>query len=236
MISIQRFLASGQKVQLSRPVYSGPLLLVDSSFNPPHRAHAKLAQIAQQEYPNGTVVLLLSTGNADKPSVSPKEMGTRIEMMYILAGELGPRTVIGLTTEAKFMDKAEALASAFPACKIVFALGFDTMLRILDQKYYREPVRQIADQLAKVASLVVLTRRNDEVSGTPDMGSMKGQEQLLETIWPHWRTGVRLVMAGNDTDEVSSSRARSTRAELLRCCTSGVVQYVLTHKLYQSSN
>lgn len=236
MISVKRFLASGSRIELSGSVESAPLLVVDSSFNPPHRAHAKLARSARQEYPNGTIVLLLSTGNADKPSVDPEILQTRVEMMSLFAEELGPSTVIGLTTEAKFMDKAVALTSAFPSCSVVFSVGFDTMLRMLDQKYYTVPVSTVMNQLTRMASFVVLTRRDDEVSGTPQMGELSSQAQLLEKIWPQWQKSVKLVAADNETDGVSSSRARATRAELTRCCTPKIVQFVTEHNLYPSSN
>ncbi|GMG56526.1 unnamed protein product [Ambrosiozyma monospora] len=102
------------------------LLILDSSFNPPHKAHASLiVQSLLHNYdPPGTlglatvnkfsVLLLLSINNADKKTAKPALFHHRVAMMFQLANELkkhyGVAVGVGLTDKSLFVDKSRVVS------------------------------------------------------------------------------------------------------------------------------
>ncbi|EDO18957.1 hypothetical protein Kpol_2002p27 [Vanderwaltozyma polyspora DSM 70294] len=117
------------------------LLVLDSSFNPPHLGHYELLKKTIEFYndSNNHVLLLLSVNNADK-APKPASFENRLQMISILNNILkseGIESSVGVTTHAKFVDKNDAIRdSGFFNNDIVFLVGFDTITRIFDSKYY----------------------------------------------------------------------------------------------------
>ncbi|CEP15045.1 hypothetical protein [Parasitella parasitica] len=118
------------------------LLVLDSSFNPPTKAHAQLLQTSLASYPsnffNGSL-LLFSTNNVDK-SLTGASALQRAQMMEIMARNFAD-TAVGFTPHGRFMDKAKYIHSWFAEryngqLELYFIVGFDTMTRLLDPKYY----------------------------------------------------------------------------------------------------
>ncbi|KAK4101781.1 hypothetical protein N658DRAFT_424822 [Parathielavia hyrcaniae] len=173
-------------------VRPGTLIVLDSSFNPPTRAHLRMATSAvhnivrkqggQEGLSGLRFLLLLSVKNADK-GVKPASFEQRMVMMWAFARELqcalsplqcqngeaessapsetgdghgqkrNPAETetlsvdIGLSTAPYFHDKSDALAElAFysgndnngdsVATEQIFLVGYDTLIRILNPKYY----------------------------------------------------------------------------------------------------
>jgi hypothetical protein len=97
-------------------------VLLSGSFNPLHTGHEQLASAA------GTMLGLpwsfeLPIVNADKPPLGYAEIERRLDQFR------GRYTVV-LSREPLFVGKA----ALFPGC--VFAIGYDTALRLLDPRYY----------------------------------------------------------------------------------------------------
>jgi nicotinamide-nucleotide adenylyltransferase len=140
------------------------LFVLDSSFNPPSKAHISIVKSAlktwkpksEQDVP--TVIFLLATTNADKKP-KPADFPDRIVMMYLAAQQLQnelakgsqpdipiPTIDVGVTKKPFFVDKAKAIHESnyhwIPGTKTgqvteqVHLTGFDTLLRILTPKYY----------------------------------------------------------------------------------------------------
>ncbi|KAI5784667.1 cytidylyltransferase family protein [Geopyxis carbonaria] len=118
-----------------QPVQPGPLYILDSSFNPPTLAHASLVLSCKPK----NLLLLLAVQNADK-APAPAEFEDRLAMMQLFEETL-PSDItvdIGITKHARFMDKSIAVAEHYGtlANEQVYLTGFDTLVRILDGKYY----------------------------------------------------------------------------------------------------
>lgn len=135
------------------------LYVLDSSFNPPSKAHASLIRTALKsqrslsETRDATprVLFLLATVNADKKP-KPADFEDRIVMMSLAAkdlrdslGELEPIIDVGITRLPYFVDKASSIDSSkiyrHPIredgiAEQVHLTGFDTLLRIFTPKYY----------------------------------------------------------------------------------------------------
>ncbi|KAL4956542.1 hypothetical protein BDW69DRAFT_78878 [Aspergillus filifer] len=135
----------------------GLLYVLDSSFNPPTKAHEHIAGSAIVENRSkpvwgkpSRVLLLLATQNADKPS-KPASFEDRLIMMQLCARDLQrsisslvdeincPVIDIGVTKKPYFVDKATAIESAgvYPSeLQQVHLTGYDTLIRIFNTKYY----------------------------------------------------------------------------------------------------
>lgn len=85
------------------------VLVLDSSFNPPHAAHLALAS----RYPGQMEarLLVLGAANADKGVAAQQDIDVRLEMMTEMAKEMGQNTaVVCLKGEAaRFVDKSRML-------------------------------------------------------------------------------------------------------------------------------
>lgn len=230
------FLNGDRRVQLSAsPGEESPLVILDSSFNPPTWAHVILARHGIDMFPHGTIVLMLATGNADKPAASPQNLQFRLDMMKRVADtELHQwPVVLGLTSQPQFLAKAEALKLAFPSNRLIFAMGFDTLLRLLQPQYYDVPVDSVLSKLFAISEILVLTREPDEVSRTPQsMKSASSQRAIIESELGAYLSKVHMVEASEDTNEVSSSRARTSEKAIRRLTPPAVADYAIEKSLY----
>ena len=249
------------------------LHVLDSSFNPPTTAHLALARssLAAPTPPpcpatdsssppsRRLLLLLLSAHNADKPT-GPATLLERLEMMHRLSLSLGPQLPsdvgvdIGLTKHARFIDKSQALAAAYPPAPHqpqTFLVGFDTLVRLLDPKYYPPPLHPPCSAPAPLdalqpffarARVCCMLRGEDVPAQHAYLERIRRGERLAEGCQPAWAACIELVDAPAETVGVSSSlvrdalRSRSGQPEvaevLQRCLTPEVAAYVLGHGLY----
>ncbi|KAL2018985.1 hypothetical protein VTK56DRAFT_10210 [Thermocarpiscus australiensis] len=156
------------------------LIVLDSSFNPPTRAHLRMARCAIRDLADKKgqrpstlrLLLLLSVNNADKEA-KPAAFDKRLALMWAFARDLrhdlqserepasveerdeAPIVDLGLSTLPYFHDKSAAIAessfytgegegegegdSADCPMEQVFLVGYDTLIRIFNPKYYGPP-------------------------------------------------------------------------------------------------
>ncbi|KAH8179190.1 cytidylyltransferase [Sarocladium implicatum] len=210
------------------------LVVMDSSFNPPTRAHFAMLQSAlsavrvskQSEGDAIRVLLLLAVKNADK-AAQPAAFPLRLGMMAAFGQEIrnaenGPdlHVDVGVTTEPYFHDKALAIqhsefygtGSATPLQ--VFLAGFDTLIRVFNPKYYEG-----ADGGMKAAlgPFFESSRLRVTLRGDDDWGSTEEQRQWVKDLAAggleakggrkEWLDKIELV-DGVEGGVVSSSRVR----------------------------
>lgn len=129
---------------VSRPTR---IAVLDSSFNPPTRAHYHLLKAAARVGCDA-VLLLLATNNVDKGQTGAGAV-ERLEMMEAMAldsiqsekEESALRHMaVGLTIHARFMDKAQPILDTYPpnTVQLSWIMGHDTMTRLFDPKYYKD--------------------------------------------------------------------------------------------------
>ncbi|KAJ3053097.1 hypothetical protein HK097_005040 [Rhizophlyctis rosea] len=134
---------------------SSPLniLILDSSYNPPTTAHLSLLQSSLSHLPQKPTQTLLtfSPANADK-SFSPSHLPTRLTLISLLADTFSlqnPQTPTQtiLLSKPYFKDKANELllhyrqisrSQSAESIRLWFILGYDTLIRFFDPKYYKE--------------------------------------------------------------------------------------------------
>ena len=113
--------------------------VVSGSFNPMHRGHGRLAEVAS-EMTGLPAAFELSITNVDKPALDVAEVRRRIEQFE------GRRD--GLVTRAPtFREKARLL----PNC--AFVIGVDTMTRLIEPKYYGDSESEMVAAMVEMRSL-----------------------------------------------------------------------------------
>ncbi|KAL2374980.1 hypothetical protein RJ035_005595 [Blastomyces gilchristii] len=220
------------KLQAGRPT---KLYVLDSSFNPPTKAHLSIAKSAlrQHEYiPAVRLLLLLATQNADKPS-KPASFEDRLVMMRIFAENIqaavtqaivsrdnaqggqqsAPTVDIGVTKLPYFIDKAAAISTSdfYPGSpEQILLTGYDTLVRILDTKYY--PPEHTLQPLGKFFGQhrLRVTFREDS-----EWGRREDQELFLQTLAQgarehdggkrEWAERIELVEGAKPGEEAVSS-------------------------------
>ncbi|KAJ5373349.1 Cytidylyltransferase [Penicillium concentricum] len=247
---LKRFLTSTKDFEVLTTIppdhsaESETLYVLDSSFNPPTRAHLRIASTALLENPKPRprLLLLLATQNADKPS-KPASFEDRLVMMELFARDLRahlasspafagsgfthgietlPLIDIGVTKKPYFVDKAAAIeaSDSYPvALEQVHLTGYDTLIRIFDSKYYPpdHTLKPLEPFLSK-HRLRVTMRPSDEWGGREEqleyVAALARGDRDGEGGRREWAERIQLVNGRASTDRPVSS----TRArEALKC-------------------
>lgn len=236
------------------------LCVLDSSFNPPHWGHTSLVDRALNYQYHGkqhandsmAVVLMFSVDNCDKKIPKPAPFEQRMVMMCMLADHLKkdfdvPVYVV-LTNKAIFAEKSlqlqqwiQSTVGGIDGLKLTFLLGFDTLVRVFNAKYYKpqrttEALKEFMDQ----NDLFVLTRDDDkdysleeQLRYVDDIRLGKNSECL-----PKWSEKIFVAPGDDSALKVSSSSIRrlieagndSWKSETLP----SIVDFIEEHKPYSS--
>ena len=116
---------------------AGTLLCLSASFNPMTVEHAALIREGNRLVPAHEILLLLATANVDK-SGEGLPWDRRFGLLLRFA-ESRPNVSVAAVGHGRFVDKLEAIRTAYPAgTRVVFLLGLDTLVRLFDPKYYAD--------------------------------------------------------------------------------------------------
>ena len=151
----------------------GPMVVLPGSFNPVHDGHRQMAAVAR-EMTGLDAVFELAVLNVDKPPLEESEIMRR------LAGLKGEGAV-ALTRTPTFQKKSEV----FPGS--VFVIGWDTMVRVIDPKYYGDSETAMLTALAEIwargCRFLVAGRQVDGSFRTlADVAIPQGFQPLFQSI------------------------------------------------------
>lgn len=209
--TLEAFNSSPSKFHIVRTLNPSPtqprtLYILDSSFNPPSRAHLSLAKSALKRQNPGEekptrLLLLFSTHNADK-APSPASFVQRIALMAVFAEDLltslknddniaDVSIDIGLTKEPYYTDKSVAIAEEAPEMYAskpihVHLVGYDTLIRFCNPKYYPKytpPLSALKPFFDPGHKLRVTQRPFDpNDSSSKEFGTVEDQNKYLNNI------------------------------------------------------
>ena len=133
----------------------------DSSFNPPQNAHVEMMRLAQEKFNLNEVLLLLAKANVDKEEFDATTE-QRLLMMLCIAEE-HPAYSVAVVSHARFVDKAAALRERYPeGTEIFFVLGYDTLVRLFDPKYYADMPAEL-ERLFNMAQFIATNRKEYDI-------------------------------------------------------------------------
>ena len=138
----------------------GCLGIFPASFNPPTKAHAALINEARKRGNLDEILVLLDIEAMDKETIAAK-FEDRLAMMEKVFGK-DPRISIGLTNRGLFLQKIKPLRKDYPPpIEFSFIVGFDTILRVMDRKYYQNRKKSL-DELFCQSKFLVANRGEQE--------------------------------------------------------------------------
>ena len=275
--SLKAFASSPQEIKILHTLPHAPLkysstkppkelYVLDSSFNPPTRAHFRLCTSAllndRSKSGPKRLLLLLATQNADK-APKPAAFEHRLAMMSIFAEEManemaangdgeGVLVDVGVTKKARFVDKARAIEE----CEVyalnddggenveqVHLTGFDTLIRLLDTKYY-PPDYTLAplEGLFEKHRVRVTRRTGDAWGGCEEqdeyMTKLRSGEMGDQGGRKEWAERIELVEGTKEGEEIISSTKvreasrKSDEVAMMKLVTKGVGRWILDSDLY----
>lgn len=113
-----KFLAVGEL-----GVHQSDLAIMPGSFNPLHRAHQEMLQLAVEKS-GRNVAFEIAVTNVDKSPLDFKDVEFRLS-------QFASNDAVWVSNAPTFEQKAELFPNS------TFVVGADTMLRIINPKYYR---------------------------------------------------------------------------------------------------
>lgn len=189
---------------LRYPVLPDNCLIFPGSYNPPHAGHVCLARAAIAKVSSPTeprpLVFEISITNADKPAMEPEEVARRVSQFRTVMKEATgiPQWGILLTSSPLFADKVDTLKQYAPPAvqthpkfplteernRWSFVIGADTMVRVLNPKYYNHDYDQmLAAQRSMGADFVVGGRLEGETQFVTGEEALEGLPQDVKDMF-----------------------------------------------------
>jgi nicotinate (nicotinamide) nucleotide adenylyltransferase len=127
------------------------------SFDPLTRAHVRMMEQAIAEHGLAEVMLVLDKVNVDKREVCGASLAERLGMLRRFAAGRH-RLSAAASSHGRFVDKANALRAIYPeGTEITFIVGFDTLVRVFDPRYYSDPEAEL-EELFRLSRFTVANR------------------------------------------------------------------------------
>lgn len=202
--------------------------ILDSSFNPPHYGHLELIKSAPSTPQH--VILLLSLNNADKPS-TPASFNQRLEMMYEFGQSIGLEYSICVLKSPRFIDKSLEINSFYPSIEKYYLMGYDTLVRVLNSKYYQDPIEMVLNNFMLQNKFICLTRSQEYLYQLEYLDNLKNGRSSLPS---EWGKSIFLVKNDKPSSLISSSDIRNrVKSESIQGLTvDAICDYIKQNKLY----
>ena len=135
--------------------------IFSGSFNPLTLAHTRMMEETIAEYRLDELLLLLAKANVDK-AVFGLPLAARLLTVKAYAKSRQAFSV-GVSSHGRYIDKVTALKSIFPPdTEFHFIVGYDTLVRIFDKKYYTDFHAEL-QELCVSARFIVANRGEADI-------------------------------------------------------------------------
>mmetsp|Transcript_44921 Transcript_44921/g.108589 ORF Transcript_44921/g.108589 Transcript_44921/m.108589 type:complete len:515 (+) Transcript_44921:23-1567(+) len=208
------------------PVIPNGSLIFPGSFNPPHKGHIALAEAAvqaeQERRPcsrseKRAAYFELSLLNADKPAIDPRSVVKRLQYFLELESLPSHWGVI-LTMAPLFSDKVRRIQNCIEtfdnSCpKMSFVIGTDTLVRLIDRKYYDNDESKMVSALQEMeGTRFVVGGRLDQKAKAKSPRFVSGGEEISQlpvTVKDMFTT----ISEENFRSDISSTEIRNSWSE-----------------------
>jgi len=161
----------------------GVLGVLPASFNPPTSAHQALVKEAGDAVPFDEILLILDQQAMDKELLgAPLE--DRLLMLLALFGD-DPHISLGISNRGLFLEKVEAMRKVYPRrdSQIYFIVGYDTIVRVLDHKYYEDRNKALRSLFSQ-ARFLVANREGCEVRDLTELFELEENRPFAAQVLP----------------------------------------------------
>ncbi len=155
--------------------------VLSASFNPMTRAHESMLECAHARFGFDEWLLVLAVANVDK-AISGLPLEVRMHALLQWAAER-PAS-IALCSHGRFVDKLTAIRQHYAAARVMFLVGYDTLVRLFDPRYYDDLDAALSTLFAD-CEFVAFNRADAEVSALqalltrPDIRPFAGKVHVL---------------------------------------------------------
>ncbi len=182
---------------------SKKLGIFSGSFNPITVAHIKMFEEAQAHFQLDELLLLLAKANVDK-DVFGLPLAGRILTLKRYA-ENQSDVSVGISSHGRYIDKVEVLKAIYPVgTEFHFIVGYDTLVRIFDPKYYTD-VHTELHHLFSQCRFIVANRDNVSIETI--------QQFLAQPNLKPYISSVTYLILPDFYAEVSSTEVRKRIAQ-----------------------
>lgn len=169
-----------------------------SSFNPITKGHVAILQRAAEIEAFKEILLVLDTHAMDKEIVGAT-LVDRLLMVHVLFEDF-PHFSVGVSNRGLFLNKAELLKGMYPSeTDITFIVGYDTMKRVFDPKYYEDREGAL-DQLFGSCMFMVANRESQ--------GREALKKLMVSGVNRRFKDKVHFFEIPNHLANISSSHVR----------------------------
>ncbi|UCD70454.1 MAG: nicotinate-nicotinamide nucleotide adenylyltransferase [Syntrophobacterales bacterium] len=201
--------------------------VLPSSFNPITQGHMAILQGAAEIRTLREIILVLDTQAMDK-EIFGATLVDRLLMLRVLF-EDHPRFSVGMSNRGLFLAKAEVLKKMYPeGTDITFIVGYDTLSRLFDPKYYEDREGAL-DRLFACCTFMVTNRGNH--------GRKAVQRLMAAAENRRFKDKVHFFEIPNHLAQISSARVRQRVREekaFARLVPSQVGEFIEEAKLYKA--
>ena len=163
--------------------HGGVLGVLPASFNPPTAAHQALIREAEVTVAFDEILLIVDQQAMDKERRgAPLE--DRLLMLLALYGD-NARISVGISNRGLFLEKVEAMRTVYPTgdTQIYFIVGYDTIVRILDPKYYTDRNKALRSLFGR-ARFLVANRGGCDERGLKELFGMEENRPFAAQVLP----------------------------------------------------
>tara|TARA_Y100000591_G_scaffold299424_1_gene292103 strand:- start:1428 stop:2015 length:588 start_codon:yes stop_codon:yes gene_type:complete len=144
-------------------------LILSGSFNPLHEGHVELLKASSKEFKKNPL-FEISIKNVDKSEINFNDLMDRINQFR----SLGKLVV---TNSEKFEEKSKIFKES------IFVIGYDTALRLVDNKYYNDDFRKSLKIIEKNnCSFLVSGRFINKKYKKPNNINFEGYDYLFNIL------------------------------------------------------
>jgi nicotinic acid mononucleotide adenylyltransferase len=183
--------------------------VLDSSFNPPTLAHNALLNLSAAAIAFDMKILMLGKANADKKLVGA-QLDQRLAMMQKMAlaqdSSAGAApTALSVSLLPRFVDKVRDLLRLLgddpnaPVSTIYFIVGSDTIVRIFNPQYYKDPEKELGE-LFRMAHIISFDRDEKSIEQT--------REALDTSLGRQFKERITLLKMDASLQSISSTQVR----------------------------